>query len=54
MKLKVMEAHKDANRYEVLRQKYIKMGFTNIGEALQNEAFFWWSQRLKKFNKNYK
>lgn len=47
----ISEEEKNNERYEVLRAKYLSLGFSNIEQALDSYHYRLWLDKLKKFNK---
>lgn len=37
-------------RHEKLRAEYLKRGFSNLGEAMNDHDFYYWQRRLRKTN----
>ena len=52
MAWQVTEIEKTSDRYEILRAKYLLLGFSYLADALENREYFNWVQELKKYNRN--
>lgn len=49
---KVSIQEQNSDRYDVLRAKYLLLGYSNLSDALDCYEYFLWVQKLKKYNKN--
>ena len=42
----------EADRYELLKSRVVKLGFNNVSDAFVNAQFCMWVKNLTKFNKS--